>query len=89
MSVEPDEVTVLADIDIYLGAIGQRDLDHRMPAHGAGAAVSSFAADGVKPERVDRFRCKRVAQKLDRNRAAAAVVASPEDSMRGLYLLER
>ena len=83
MGIEPDEMTMLANIDIDSDVFGQCDFSNGFSARGTEAPTFSFTADCMKPERVDRLRGESVTQQFNNGNAApAAILASPRNAMR-------
>jgi hypothetical protein len=78
-----------ANVDFDLGVVREFDFSHGPVAGRAIAAGLSFTAECMKPERIDRFGCKRAPQKFDANRASAAFLAAPKDPIRRAHLRQR
>src|SRR4029077_3186430 len=80
VSVEPDEMAVLTDIDVNLRSIGQRDVDHRLSAGWTRQADASLTSHRMQPQWIDRFRRDPLAQQLDRHCTTAADIATIENA---------
>src|SRR5215472_6705529 len=89
VGIEPDQMTMLTDIDIYLRVIGEHNIEHRFSAGRAEAAAFSFAANCMKPQWVDRFWRKCAAKQFDCDRASAAIFAGPKDAMGCAHFFQR
>lgn len=85
-AVEPNEMTQSTNIDGHGFRIRKRNCQHRLRALRTRPAGLSFVVDGMKPKWIDRFRREGTTQKLNRNGAAAALIAMPEPAVRQLRL---
>lgn len=86
--VKPNEVTNPANVDFDQGFVGESYFDHGMPAGWARAAALSFAADGMKPERIDRLRRESSAQEFETDGAAVTTITSPKHAVPGANLFQ-
>lgn len=77
--IEPHEMAKTTNIHTNSFLIRQPHFDHRTFAQWATGTALPFATNRVEPQRVDRFRSKRPAKKLDRHCAAAAISTAPEN----------
>src|SRR6266550_691488 len=89
MCVEPDKMAKATNVDLDQRLIRESDLEHRIATRRTTATGLAFPANGMKPERINRFGPKRATEEFEADGTPAATIAFPKQAVRGANLRQR